>query len=228
MRCTHCKAEIKASFIEHPITPSFSVRVCSDSCAQQLATLLDEVEAEAEAQVEAQAQQRRGAPHDEVDEGCMFLTAVSRHEAMMRDVPSQQTVSKMEQLETMQLTLFAIKSPDTQGDSNEERFINFHRANTHVFSALYKLAKAAHNEGWKRGSINLLFERLRWSYALQTKGGKYKLSNSLRAYYARAIMEYDARLKGFFVIKSQDDEYSVDLEKLGLVAMAYKTQRSDV
>jgi len=82
------------------------------------------------------------------------------------------------------------------------RFIAFHQLNPHVFHALHAIASKMQADGWGRGSMKLLFERLRWQPAVKTKGSAYKLNNSFTSLYARAIMMYDDSLDGFFEVRS--------------------------
>lgn len=83
------------------------------------------------------------------------------------------------------------------------QFRLFHERNPGVYQALRELALAAKADGWRRGSINLLFERLRWLYAVQTKGSKYKLNNNWRAFYARMLMDNEPTLQDWFDVRTQ-------------------------
>lgn len=117
-----------------------------------------------------------------------------------------------------QLALFDLVQPP-KGGTNAERFVAFHAANPHIFAALYTIAAAARRSGWRRGSIALYYERLRWSWAVRTNGGDYKLANAHRAFYARALMAYDPALVGFFRLSAQDEPWTPDLAALGLVQL---------
>lgn len=117
-----------------------------------------------------------------------------------------------------QLALFdLIATP--KGGTLAERFIAFHTLNPHIFSALHTIAATARRSGWKRGSIALYYERLRWSWAVRTMGGEYKLANAHRAFYARALMAFDPALVGFFRLSMQDEPYTPDLAALNLVQL---------
>lgn len=127
-----------------------------------------------------------------------------------------------------QLALFDLL-PIPKGGTNAERFIAFHNANPHVFSALYHLAINARRAGWKRGSIALYYERIRWSWAVRTNGDDYKLANAHRAFYARALMAYDDELAGFFRLSAQDEPWTPDLTALGLTARSSgEAERADL
>lgn len=113
------------------------------------------------------------------------------------------------QLEQVQATLpFAVATPEivpveSRGLPLEEQFKAFHEANPGVYDALKRLALEAKQEGWWHGSISLLFERLRWLYAVKTRGSKYKLNNNWRAFYARRLMDNEPQLADWFDIRTQ-------------------------
>lgn len=88
------------------------------------------------------------------------------------------------------------------------RFQQFHNANPLVYASIRAIAMKMLASGWKRGSINMIFERLRWEHAIVTRGDAYKLNNSYRAFYARMLMAAEPTLDGFFSVRSQQDEWS--------------------
>jgi len=90
-----------------------------------------------------------------------------------------------------------------------DQFLLFHIANPEILGILENIALDLLNQGWKKGSINLIFERVRWLYAIQTQGDKYKLNNNHRAFYARLIMMINPDLDGFFSIRYQHSEPDV-------------------
>ena len=79
-----------------------------------------------------------------------------------------------------------------------EQFMAFHKHNPQVYTALRQLALTLVATGRKRGSINQLFEVLRYEYSLRTKGDEYKLNNNYRSYYARLLMQNEPVLRGWF------------------------------
>ena len=94
-----------------------------------------------------------------------------------------------------QLSLFTTRSP------LEESFLVFHCANPDVYAALVELALKGLRIGrMKRGSINQLFEVLRWDKTIHTDPGAdpFKLNNNHRPYYARLIMACEPELAGWF------------------------------
>lgn len=84
------------------------------------------------------------------------------------------------------------------GLSIEESFWQFHAANPHVYGELLALARRARRRGVERLGIGMLFEVLRWRYALRTGGDDFRLNNNHRSYYARLIMLRNPELDGIF------------------------------
>ena len=108
-------------------------------------------------------------------------------------------------------------APYETGESPDQRFEAFHRANPHIFRALLSMTIYAIRDGWTHGSMNLFFERLRWLWAVETKGDDYKLNNNFRAYYARLIMAYEPRARGFFRVRTQPNgEWLPNWDRLGI------------
>jgi len=106
-----------------------------------------------------------------------------------------------------QLLLPLVPLPRRTYDSLTERWVAWHRLNPHVLDAILRVARDLRRRGFKRGSIWLVYNRLRWLYALQTSGDEYKLNNSFAAYYARLTMRVDPGLAGFFALRRQRDEH---------------------
>lgn len=90
-----------------------------------------------------------------------------------------------------------------------DQFLLFHVSNPEVLGVLEGIALELFDQGWSKGSINLIFERVRWLYAIQTRGDKYKLNNNHRAFYARLIMMVNPKLDCFFSIRRQHSEQDV-------------------
>jgi hypothetical protein len=104
----------------------------------------------------------------------------------------------------------------TKGDT-EQRFEAFHRMNPHVYGHIVEIALDLKGRGFTKGGMKMVFERLRWLYAIQTVGEEYKLNNNYTAYYARLVMETVPSLDGFFVtrLRQGQDPYVPDLVALG-------------
>lgn len=79
----------------------------------------------------------------------------------------------------------------------QDRWKAFHAANPDVFDAIRREATRERLAGWKRISINLIFEILRRDPNLQPKGGgDWKLDNTFRALYARELIRQDPVFDG--------------------------------
>jgi hypothetical protein len=86
----------------------------------------------------------------------------------------------------------------------EKQFLTFHRENLQVYDKLVELAFILKNRGHRKIGIAMLFEQLRWLYAMETTDiSGFKLNNNHAAFYARMIMERNPALDGFFKIREQ-------------------------
>jgi hypothetical protein len=85
----------------------------------------------------------------------------------------------------------------------DEKFLAFHNQNPHVYSELVELAYRAKNRGHKRMGIEMLFAIIRWRRAMRTvdEYSNFKLNDHYTSRYARAIMENEPELEGFFQIR---------------------------
>lgn len=88
------------------------------------------------------------------------------------------------------------------GSPIDSAFIDFHRANPHVYDALVRLAKQAAAAGRTKVGMKMLFEVLRWEQFLVTSDPDFKLNNNYTARYARLIMEQEPELAGIFEVRS--------------------------
>lgn len=100
----------------------------------------------------------------------------------------------------------------------EARFEHFHRLNPHVLDAVVSIALDLKSRGFNKGGMKQIFERLRWLYAIQTRGEEYRLNNDFTAYYARVVMAVVPTLDGFFETRERTGKtsYTPDLVALGL------------
>jgi hypothetical protein len=86
----------------------------------------------------------------------------------------------------------------TDGRTIEEMFWSFHHENPHVYDELVRLARRARRRGVARVGMKMLFEVLRWDFALRTGGDEFKLNNNYTSYYARLVMVNEPDLEGVF------------------------------
>jgi len=81
----------------------------------------------------------------------------------------------------------------------QSRAREFHLVNPHVYEALVRYARQARAAGVDRIGIELLWNRMRWDWMLQTDHDHdYKLNQNYKAWYARRIMELEPDLAGIF------------------------------
>lgn len=109
---------------------------------------------------------------------------------------------------TEQLNLFEVR-PDLSApeiiapvgkttDWLGEKFDAFRVANPHVEVFIVEIARELKRRGFERIGMKMIFENLRWRYALATRGSKYKLNNNYTSHYARYVMRKHPDLDGFF------------------------------
>jgi hypothetical protein len=79
--------------------------------------------------------------------------------------------------------------PFPTDDTLQARFEAFHAENPWVLERLEHLTGEWLRTGHDRLGIGMLFEVLRWQHRLDTRGDKFKLNNSLRSRYARALID---------------------------------------
>jgi hypothetical protein len=87
--------------------------------------------------------------------------------------------------------------------TQKERFVQFHKANPHVYHMLVAKAIALKRRGIDRYGIAAIWEALRYSRAMYSATDDYKLNNNYKAYYARLIMKTVAELEGYFSTRAQ-------------------------
>lgn len=104
----------------------------------------------------------------------------------------------------------------TMKSAEARSFEKFHAENPHVYASVVEVCLDLKEQGFDKGSIWLVFNRLRWLYAIKTTGSKFRLSNNHTGYYARVVMAANPELDGFFTLKPLKTPYTPDLEALGL------------
>lgn len=87
------------------------------------------------------------------------------------------------------LVMRTVRQPDSQAATIQERFEAFHQLNPWVLRALEQLTADYLTRGSKRVGIGMLFEVLRWRYAIATEGDEFRLNNSYRSRYVRLLIE---------------------------------------
>lgn len=84
----------------------------------------------------------------------------------------------------------------------DQRFLNYHKDNPHIYDELKKLCFKAKQNGRHKAGIGMMWEVMRWQRFLATRDPEgYKLNNSYRSRYARLIMENEKELEHFFDVR---------------------------
>lgn len=78
----------------------------------------------------------------------------------------------------------------------------WHKLNPHIYKEFEYLAFQLIKSGVKKSSAWLVINQMRWNYAIQTKGDKFKISNDYIAYYTRLFQHYNPDYKNFFTTKA--------------------------
>ena len=93
--------------------------------------------------------------------------------------------------------------PAESGLTIEESFGLFHQANPHIYRLLRQMALEYKLSGHARCGMKMLWEALRYSSGVQTRGEPYKLNNNYTALYARLLMRQERQLRGFFEVRGR-------------------------
>ena len=101
--------------------------------------------------------------------------------------------------------------PIHKGETIEECFANFHKANPHVLKHLTRIALWLKGIGFDRYSIKGIYERLRFA-AIETTGVPYKMNNDYTPLYSRMIMEETPKLAGFFQTRVRESEEDAEIK----------------
>ena len=90
---------------------------------------------------------------------------------------------------------------------SEERFLEFHRHNPHVYDHLRELCIQVRRRGVRRFGIRTVWERLRWYARFETTRapGEWKLNDHYTRHYARLLMAQEPELAGMFETRGCND-----------------------
>jgi len=90
---------------------------------------------------------------------------------------------------------------------DEQRFMEFHAANPHVFEELRRICRFVRSRGVERWGIAACFERLRWLSQFEVRGDDpYRLNNNFRAWYSR-LLNSEPGLEGLFEVRSSGADF---------------------
>jgi hypothetical protein len=93
--------------------------------------------------------------------------------------------------------------------TNRQRFEAFRRANPHVEKKIVEVGRDLLRRGFRTCGIKLIFERLRWLAAIETKSDGFTLNNTYAPFYARLVMENHEDLRGFFRLRESEADREV-------------------
>ena len=88
-------------------------------------------------------------------------------------------------------------------DSNFDKFMAFHEANTLVYQTFCRRAFQMIQSGRKHYSARAIMEVVRWDIDLKTDDKEFKLNNNHIPYYARMFMLAYPQHDGFFRIRDR-------------------------
>lgn len=85
-------------------------------------------------------------------------------------------------------------------DTIQARFEEFDRANPWVYDRLVGMTRGLVERGRRKVGMKMLFEVLRWEYAMSTSdpASDFKLNNNYASRYARQIMDREPDLDEIF------------------------------
>ena len=96
------------------------------------------------------------------------------------------------------------------GYQMKKEWEQFHKDHPRVYNLITRYALEGIKRGRKNGSINQIFEVIRWNHYTGSESEEFKLSNSHRAFYARLFMQENPEYDGFFrTNKSKADDYAL-------------------
>lgn len=95
-------------------------------------------------------------------------------------------------------------------DEIDQRFIEFHAANPHVYRQLVGLARQWRDAGHGKCSMKMLFEVLRWDAGVRTRSvDGLKLNNDFTSRYTRVICANHPDLASLFETRALAAERGV-------------------
>lgn len=102
-------------------------------------------------------------------------------------------------------------------DNLQKQFELFHKQNPHVLDTIIRIAAHLKDEkNFRRCGMRLIFNHLRWLYAIKTEGDEYKINNNHSPYYARTIMALRKDMEGFFSVRKTNMSFVPDWDALGI------------
>lgn len=107
-----------------------------------------------------------------------------------------------DQMSLLELHEIVLPEPE-DGQTLEQRFQAFHRANPWVYTAMVKLTDRYVATGAKRVSVKMLAEVIRFEYGATRGGEPYRLNNSHTALYARLLLQDHPEWDGLIELRQR-------------------------
>ena len=86
--------------------------------------------------------------------------------------------------------------------SIQSRFEKFDRENPQVYEKFKQYAGQLLCTGRKRIGAKLIFERIRWDYAIDTNARDFKINNIYPSRYVRKLIAEKPEFRGIFELRS--------------------------
>lgn len=83
-----------------------------------------------------------------------------------------------------------------------QKWERFHSENPHVMDAIHRVADEQRQAGYRRISMNRIFEILRADPRFFTDDKPWKLNNTYRSFYARELIRRDRRFDELIEVRS--------------------------
>lgn len=79
-----------------------------------------------------------------------------------------------------------------------KKFVDYHDLNPEVYALFKKYALELRESGVNRYGVKAIFERVRWHFAVEVKGDKFKINNNYPSCYVRLLISEDPTFREFF------------------------------
>ena len=84
---------------------------------------------------------------------------------------------------------------------------DYHKKHPDVWKMFEEFTFQMINQGYKKYSVNAIFERIRWEKDVGGDGvTQFKIGNNYRAFYSRRFMKKYPKYEGFFRTRKQVSE----------------------
>ena len=120
------------------------------------------------------------------------LDDTERHDDDYNEYMAQMQSERAEEYEREQKESFIIQSFEN------DVFANFHHRNPHVYDMFESFTLQLIGAGHRRGSAEMIINRMRWETALETTEIQFKINNNYKPLYARMFAFLNPEHEKFF------------------------------